>query len=212
MQRITLNKPWRTPISMRLGAESVAPMDYGAYSPELAVEFRRGRPKSQEKPRTWTMDYYDESKSIIVPNEVSVFYFGDPRAGSDQEAVEMKLIPSFNFERQRVADVWGGYFYSAKHGLYSTAKIAVPNVPDVTIENVNNSGTTVGDFSFEPLKFWRFEELLDANAAEEMAEIEARRGKKSFALDLDSVTPEQLDELAERLGARLERRKVAAGK
>lgn len=202
MLRITLNQPWRSALSFRLGAESVAPMDFGGYTPELQNEFRAPRRRSQEKPRVWTMDYYDDTRSILVPDEVVVHYFGNWRAGTDPEAVEARVLPSFNNERERVANKWGGYMYSSR-GTYTTAKIDVPDMPDVTINAVNSAGTTVGEWDFNPRSFWKFEELLDAEAESEMAEVLARRGKRaSVKLDIADIPDDQLDALAKLLEKR----------
>ena len=206
MLKITLKEPFRAPFTLRFGYDSVTPMDMGPRTDQVTNEARGQRHPSGAKPRLWEMDFNSDAKSILVPNEVAVHYFGDWRAGTDLDAVDKGLIPNFNDERERVANAWGGYFLSDKHGMYATVKIAVPQIPKVVIQAVNDSGSVVGDFKFEPHKFFRFEEPLAPSADAEMAEI-LSRGKVNMKFDLSQIPQSQLDELA----ALLANRKTPAG-
>ena len=66
---------------------------------------------------------------------------------------------------------------------------------------MNDSGSVVGDFKFEPHKFFRFEEPLAPSADAEMAEI-LSRGKVNMKFDLSQIPQSQLDELAALLANR----------
>lgn len=153
------------------------------------------------------MQWDDPSmRSVLVPNEVAQHYYGDHRAGTDQEAEERGQIPSFNNERDRVANVWGGYQASPFHPMPAIVRIAIPKMPKVKIEPVNAGGATVGDWFFEPHIFWRFEELLAADAAEQQLMLDKRRGKPS-SLNIASFTEDDLDKLTALLD---KRKKLAA--
>jgi hypothetical protein len=200
MLRITLEQDYGERIGLKFGYESVTPIPMGANGvPLVEVDnslTRAGhRAPSLAQPRIWWLEYANEDeRSALVPNEVAVHYFGDWRSGTDPVAEENKQIPKFNNERARVAMAWGDYQYT-RRGRYSTTKIAVPRVPHVVIHNVNANGSSVGTWAFRPWDFWRFEELLAADAAEQMAEVN-RRGKASSRLNIADIPEDQLDELA----------------
>lgn len=206
MLRITLLSEYEGTVGHRLGYENVAPMDHGAFSEELTNNFRGARVAGGATPRTWPMSWNEDERSVLVPEEVAAHYYGDPRAGSDPIAERDRLIPSFNNERDRVANAWGGYMISPLHQYPAVVRIKVPNMPNVRIEQVTPGGKPIaGAPVFEPKKFWRFEELLAEDADVQLRELEARKGKKAV-LSLETMDEATLDQLA----ALLDKRKKLA--
>jgi hypothetical protein len=215
MIRVTLLEDFGGDINLHFGAEVTVPMSFGAFDNHLVTEMRGERVGTPVQERRWPLCWKDGEKSALIPNEVATHHFGDWRAGTDLQAVRDKLLPSFNNERDRVARVWGDYLYAAeKDGEklgYTTVRIAVPRVPNVKLTNVNASGNHVGDWTFRPLEFWRFEEILDECATREMARLQSRKGGQG-AISLDVLDDAQLAKLAEMLEKRNRKAVAAAAK
>jgi hypothetical protein len=205
MIRVTLLEDYGGRINLHFGAEVLVPMQFGAFAEGLVTEMRGAREGLPVEERRWPLSWKEDERSVLLPNEVATHHFGDWRAGSDAQAVKDRLLPSFNTERERVAKVWGDYFFaSEKDGNplgYTTVRLAVPKFPHVELTNVNASGNTVGDWNWKPREFWKFEELLDECATRELARLQSRRGGQG-AIDLSNLEPAQLDQLAEMLESR----------
>jgi len=205
--RITLEEPnvgadQGVDVMLRYGTEVIVPMNFGGYSDESSVNFRETPQALPAQPREWILSWNDpDRRAALVPIEVAMYYFGDWRSDNDGPAVRAGRVRKLNVERDRVATVWGDYHFSTKNGLYSTVKIAVPKVPHVVVQNVNENGATVGDFAFRPWEFFKWQDYLDPNAtAEYRAELDDRRNKSksnSGIIDIVSqLTPEQIDQIA----------------
>lgn len=207
MLRVTLKEDYGKRLELQYGFEDVVPLYFGPQADDVTVDMSVKNPAPMPaRKRIFILDYANkDERSCLMPQEVVALYFGDWRAGTDPVAVSNRRQPSFGVERERVAKVWGDYYYSDKHGLYATVKIGLPRMPDVEIAAVNANGANVGEWRYHPLKHWKFEELLDENAAAEMAEILARRGRRSgVAPDLSQMSPDQIRQLAEALKPHLE--------
>src|SRR5271167_1343157 len=169
MLRVTLDEDFGGPIRMVFGYEVVVPMHFGTVAdPSQMANFRGPREALPAEARVWMLDFADEDKrSTLMPDEVAVHYFGDMRAAAgDHPDVRARRIPNYNDERIRVAQVWGDYLMSDKHGHYTTVRIAVPRVPKVSITPVNQNGmAVVGSWSYRPHEFFDFAALLSADAA-----------------------------------------------
>jgi len=205
--RITLEQPnvgadKGVDVMLRYGTEVIVPMNFGGYSDESSVNFREAPQALPAKPREWILSWNDpDRRAALVPIEVAMYYFGDWRSENDSPAVRAGRIRKLNVERDRVATVWGDYHFSAKHGLYSTVKISIPQVPHVVIHTVNENGTTVGDWCYRPWDFFKWQDYLDPNAAAEyQAELEERKHKSksnSSLIDIvSSLTEEQIAQIA----------------
>jgi hypothetical protein len=205
MIRVTLLEDYGDRINLHFGAEVRVPMQFGAFSEGLVTEMRGERAGLPVEERRWPLSWAPEERSVLLPNEVATHHFGDWRAGSDAQAVRERRLPSFNNERDRVARVWGDYFYAAeKDGQalgYATVRIAVPRFPHVELTNVNASGNAVGEWSWKPREFWKFEEILDECAQREMAKLKAKRGQPG-AISIDHLSPAQLEQIADMLAKR----------
>jgi hypothetical protein len=196
-------------LRMQYGYDVTVPMHFGSITdPAMMVDFRSPPRALPAEPRTWILDFAnEETRSVLMDEPVVVHYFGDMRAGpGDDERVRARTIPSFEQERMRVAQVWGDYLYSDQHGLYSTVRIAVPSVPKVIVQPVSASGATVANaWAYAPLEFFRFEELLSADADAEMLVRASRRrpmvpaGHAPAEIDLSNLSEAQLDVLARRM-------------
>jgi hypothetical protein len=212
MLRITLDEDFGGPIRMVFGYEIVVPMQFGAADPALMTNFRGDRQPLPAKARVWELDWVREDlRSTLIPEEAATHYFGDSRADSpDNELVRQRKIPNFNDERIRVAQVWGDYFFSDQHGKYATVRIDLPRIPKVSLAAVNHNGVVVdGSPVFQPWEFFRWADLLDAGAEEEMAALRARRPSlgaqpRPPAIDIANLSPDQLDALANALAKRVQ--------
>lgn len=212
MLRVTLLEDFGSPFRLMFGYEVVVPMHFGAIAdPTQMVNFSKPAEPLPAQPRLWSFDWASEDmRTALVPPEVVFHYFGDMRSlPGDHPLVRDKRVPNFNDERQRVAMVWGDYLYSALHGPYTTVRIAVPVIPKVLIQPVNQSGIVPSDaWAFKPHEFWKWEDQLVAEHEQEMVEYRARRRMRPAppvtptppaSLDISNLSGEQLDELAKLL-------------
>lgn len=209
MVRVTLEKDFGRRIRLLCGYEVVVPMQFGSADPDVMVEFRGSRDALPAKPNEYFLDWANEDeRSTLMPDEFAVIYFGNPRAGASDELVRAKVVPALHDERERVANIWGGYLYSDRHGPYTTIKIAEPDVPHVAVATVDHNGTTrVNAKVFRPHEFFAFKDFLDPNSDAEVAEY-TRLRKRPFSassplsLDVAKLDDEQLDALAAMLAKR----------
>lgn len=208
MLRVTLLEDFGKRIRLAFGYEATVPMHFGAIvDPAMMVDFRGPREPLPAKQNLWLLDWADEEmRSTLMPPEVAVHYFGNPNASSgDDERVRRMQVPEYNQERIRVAQVWGDYLFSNQHGPYTTVRIAVPDIPQVRIVPVNQNGVALSDaWEFIPHEFFRWPELLDANADAEMAAYRAQRPGRAVAppppgIDISNLSPEQLEALVAQL-------------
>lgn len=111
-------------------------------------------------------------ESSLVPIGVAKINFGDwdIRPGT-KSAINPRV--TWEVERLRVAMRWGGYELFpfnriAPNGApqADTRKIAPPKVPNVRIDVIDQRGIATGE-SIEPRAFYKFEQLVDRNAAAE---------------------------------------------
>ena len=203
MVRVTLERDYGRRIRMLCGYEIIVPMQFGAADPDVMVDFRGNREPLPARPNEYFLDWSTEDeRSTLMPDEYASLYFGNPHAGENEQAVRDGKQPKLNDERERVASVWGGYLYSDRHGAYTTIKIAIPEVPYVSVAAVDHNGMTrTNGKVFRPHEFFAFTDLLDPNAEAELAEYNTRR-KRPFAttvtptLDLSRLSKAQLRELA----------------
>jgi hypothetical protein len=204
MVRVTLEKDYGKRIRMLCGYEVVVPMQFGGADPDVMVDFRGSREPLPARPNEFFLDWANEDeRSTLMPNEYAVLYFGDPRAGSDEKLVRDKVIPNLNDERERVANIWGGYLYSDLHGPYTTIRIAVPAVPYVSVAAVDHNGMTrTSGKPHRPHEFFDFAAFLDPNAEAELEQYRARRrgpitaSAREVTLDISNLSKAQLTELA----------------
>jgi hypothetical protein len=201
---------------MAYGYEVIVPMHFGAIvDPEQMVDFRAPRQALPAQPRVWVLDWADDRRrATLMPEEVAIHYFGNPESGPPTEPlVQMRKRPVFNDERVRVAQVWGDFLYSALHGNYTTVRIAVPRVPHVVIQSVDQTGQPLEGTEYRPWAFFDWATQLDPNHVAEMQRYhETRAPLFSPApppnIDLANLTGDQLDQLAEALLARDKKKKA----
>lgn len=210
MVRITLDEDYGEAVRMIFGYKIAVPMQFGGADPALMTDFRGERVPLPAEANVWELDWVDDDRrSTLLPEEVAIHYFGDSRsAGQNVEAVRARRIPNFNDERIRVAQVWGDYYFSAKHGLYATVRIDLPRVPRVTIAPVNHNGQVpLNAPTFVPWDFFKWGELLAPTASEEMAELRERRRVFTPAppptIDLSNLSAADLDALVVALQAKM---------
>src|SRR5215469_10798529 len=205
MVRVTLERDYGKRIRMLCGYEVVVPMQFGHADPDVMVEFRGSREALPARPNVYYLDYANEDeRSTLMPDEYAVLYFGNPNAGKDEQLVRDKVFPALGDERERVANVWGGYLYSDRHGPYTTIKIACPDVPHVSVATVDHNGMTrTTGKVFRPWEFFTFADYLDPQHEAEYAEYNRIR-QRPFAnvqpaqqtLDISKLSKAQLSELA----------------
>jgi len=203
MLRVTLLEDFGKRVRMAFGYETAIPMHFGAISdPALMVDFRGPREPLPAKQTVYYLDWANEDeRSTLIPPEAVLHYFGNMNAASgDDVRVRNLQVPEFNQERNRVAAVWGDYLYSDAHGPYVTIRIKEPDIPKVRIVPVNANGVSLpGAWEYEPHAFFRFAEILDPNAAAELAALRARKPTVAplpqQALDISNLSPEQLEAL-----------------
>lgn len=211
MIRVTLEADPGRKINMPFGYEVTVPMSFGIVAdPDQMVDFSGSRQLIDAERKEWFLDWNDPDLRVTMMEEAAaIHYFGDPRArSSDDERVKNKQLPEFNRERLRVARVWGDYLYSDQHGLYSTVRIQVPKVPVVSIIPIMPNGMVMTNAPvYRPWEFFDFESLLSADHEAEMEALRARRPRYFQAppqpqgFDISKMTPEQIAQLAEALGA-----------
>lgn len=210
MIRVTLEADPGRKINMPFGYEVTVPMSFGIVAdPDQMVDFSGSRQLINAERKEWFLEWDDPDLRVTLMEEAAaIHYFGDPRARSnDDERVKNKQLPEFNQERLRVARVWGDYLYSDQHGLYSTVRIAVPKVPQVNIVPIMPNGMAMTNAPvYRPWEFFAFEALLSADHEAEMEALRRRRPRYFEApepqpFDISKMTPAQIAELAEKLGA-----------
>lgn len=219
--RITLEEPnigaeQGVDVKLRFGTEDIVPMNFGPMDDANSVNFRNPQVAMPAIPREWILSWSDMTRrEALVPIEVAIHWFGDWRSEDDGPQVRAGRVPKMNVERDRVARIWGDYHFSAKHGMYSTVKIAVPRVPHVSIRNVNENGATVGEWCFKPWDFFAWDQYLDPNAkAEYEADLLERKAKHGGVSALDiigALTPAQVAQLAEAIKAVNPKQKATHG-
>lgn len=198
--RVTLTKDYGKPITMQFGHDVVVPMAFhDAPSPEQMTGFRGSVQPLPAQPRRWHLDFSDpEKRSVLLPVEVAMHYFGNWNATNERAYAEQHGIrATFNNERERVAKVWGDFGFHIGAGPYATVRIRVPKVPQVTIQRVNENGSTVGDWSFDPNAHFKWSEMLDPRAEELREEDDAMLNPRSARESLiSSLSDNDLEAIA----------------
>lgn len=191
--RVTLTKDYGKPIMMQFGHDVIVPMAFhDAPAPEQMAGFRGNVRPLPAQPRRWHLDYSDpEKRSALIPVEVAMHYFGNWNARNDQEyADQFGTRATFNNERERVSKVWGDFGFHIGAGPYANVKIREPKIPRVIIHRVNENGTTVGEWSFDPWAFFKWDEMLDGRAEQLREEDDAMFNPRSARESLISSLSE----------------------
>lgn len=200
--RVTLVEDYGKPVVMQYGHEVVVPMSFhDSPAPEAMTSFRAGVRPLPAQARRWHLDWNNqELRSTLMPVEVAMHYFGNWHARNDQEWIEQfGLRATFNAEQERVAKIWGDYGFYLQAGPYANVRIREPRVPQVTIQNVNENGSTVGEWVFKPQDHFKWSAMLDPRAAEYREEDDAMfnpttaRDKLVSGLDIDAIVKERVD-------------------
>jgi len=145
----------------------------------------------------------DEERSTLMPIGIAKAQFGDwdIRPGG-HSPVNPRV--TFDAERQRVAQNWGGYDLfpyvrrtSDGKIMADTRKIAPPKVPYVSIQEVDQRGNPTGDV-LDLWEYYKWENAVDKQAVAEARRRMADEGIQmpgTVNLPAGNIDPAELDKL-----------------
>jgi hypothetical protein len=181
---VTLDKPWSGSkdgrYRLKMGSEPCEHLDNSEYAYASAAAMMGDNPikPTRVKPGKPIYIYFDstdpEKASALVPEDTAKLYFGDwDCVEASEDGTPMKRITTDQGrfvvpaairgeEKERVANVFGGYMFENERGKkldqITHVPIGPPNVPHVTIKKVDTLGRPILDWIYRPHEFFKWDE------------------------------------------------------